>query len=225
MGSLNKLEEKFEPIINEIVLPNEAKVCALEESIKEIKKEEIFSAMKEKNGKLYETLKERGAIIKEIYEKRSEIAKINIILLGLDKEKKKEFQKTIAEGVSLDKSLISGMEKEKSENIAKLFSRIGLGICGELKNTNETTIEVSGSRLWVSKDRLNSIEESMKKFNVVSQKIQFLNAQRQIKKFSDEEEKNFSKLQQEYLNGLKIKDELLKEYEIESKGFTVTLQL
>jgi hypothetical protein len=50
----------------------------------------------------------------------------------------------------------------------------------------------------------------------VNVKIQLKNAERQIRQFGEAEEKEFDELQKKYLELIKQKDEILKNYEEES---------
>ncbi|MBN2478427.1 hypothetical protein JXB01_04010 [Candidatus Micrarchaeota archaeon] len=222
-NSLEKLEKKFEPLLDSIVLPNETKLYILNEKLQEKEDGEIFTAMRIKDGEIYSLLKERGHIIKHIFEKRSEIAKLNVLLLGMDDEKKEELKGIIMNGSCLEKEHLEGQEEGKKKRIVQLFGRISLPVEKELMQEEEIEIPVGSTFVWVPKEKFENYGDEVKNFTVLSQKIQFFNAKRQIKQFDENEEKQFSKLQQDYLNALKAKDEILRENDTESKEFTITL--
>jgi hypothetical protein len=80
----------------------------------------------------------------------------------------------------------------------------------------EKIVDVSGNRIWVSNDLKPKFDENVVLMQQVNVKIQLKNAERQIRQFGEAEEKEFDELQKKYLELIKQKDEILKNYEEES---------
>jgi hypothetical protein len=105
-----------------------------------------------------------------------------------------------------------------ASKIAALLGRIGLncrieeGSLVASEQSDEVEVEIANKKVWVSACRLELLNKNKESLYNISSKIQLKNAVRQIKEFSEEEEKEFAAMQNEYLKLLKEQDELLKDF-------------
>ena len=208
----------------ELVYPNQRKLDALAKVLSGFTREEIKGAIKTKQGKAYEILMERGAIIKANYENRFEIAKLCLIAAKMNNDEKKALLDVIAAGCLAKALKIESLDDAQKKKLAQIMKRCGLGLADFEKEylpthsiEQEIKIEVSNRSVWVNPKALIEIQENLKKISEINAKIQLKNAERQIRIFGDEEEGHFNTLQKDYLGLLKKQDEILKGYWEEEK--------
>jgi len=207
-----------------LVYPNQRKLDALAKIMNGFSKDEIKRAIKAREGKPYEILHERGAIVKANYENRFEIAKLCLIAAKMKPEDKKALLDVIAAGCLAKPLKLESLDDSEKKKLAQIMKRCGLGLAEfekEFMPTNheeaEVKVELSNRMVWVNPKMVKQIEENLKRISEINSKIQLKNAERQIRVFGDEEEGHFNTLQKDYLGLLKEQDELLKSYWDEEK--------
>ena len=179
--------------------------------------------MRAKSGNAYGILKKRGTILKANFENRFRIGKLNIILLKLKDKKKTNLTNAIISGSKITDVTISFVkDKEDRLKLCRILSRLGLGSPNEKTSFEEVEMNLGNKKVWVPSEMSEKINELNEKFCKISQKIQFKNAEKQIRIFSDVEENEFSKLQTEYLEILKEQDRILKNFEDDPGEFTIS---
>jgi hypothetical protein len=213
-SKLDALKTKLDKAGLAIVVPNEARIKELTDKINEENHDSFVMAIKSKSGPLYELIAERGALIKKNFEMRDEIGKLNIFIHKLDANSRKSVIKAISAG-ALDISDLSKVKDERSKSrLLKVMQR--LGISGLEPKGEETEVNLGGSKVWVSSQLADDVKKNFDSIQALNAKIQLKNAERQIRSFNEDEEKEFAKIQSEYLALLKSQDTLLKEYKEEN---------
>jgi len=200
-----------------VAMPNEGRIEEYNSELDSIDKKEIFNALKSKTGPVYETLLKRGKILKENLGNRDDIAKLVLLGNTLEEDKKKSFFDSLRSGVIADSS-VEGIEEPKKVNLMRLLRRIGF--ISSTEKHDEVLVDIKNQKVWVGKEKEQDILSILESLSNLNSKIQLKNAEKQVKVFSEEEEKEFQELQQEYLNLLKEKDGLLKDFYDEEKQFS-----
>jgi hypothetical protein len=88
-----------------------------------------------------------------------------------------------------------------------IFSRLGL-----YSDSTEKRYVVQRTTIWLGKKEAGEMDSIMKELELIEPKLQWKNAQRQIKILTDEEEKEFAEIQKRYLELLNMRDALVVEY-------------
>lgn len=199
---------KFSP-----VLPDQEKLEELNKEITSFEQEELYEAMKEKEGKAYKVLKERGDLFKYIFEKKEEIAKLNMIIHNLNSKEKSSIINILRNKSDFSEEPIEKIKDKKTRtDLFKLFSRINYPVSEPHLKVKEEKVLLRSTVLWVPSSvvpKVNTINQSIEE---LSRKLQFMNAQKQIKDFSDAEEKEFVSMQDQYLSLLKEQDRLINNF-------------
>jgi hypothetical protein len=220
---LDVLSERLEKAGITIPTPFESRIASLNESLSEVSATQIHDAMKNREGELFQKLAQRGAITKKNFENRENIAKLSLLLPKIEKDVREKILDSIKHGSIQDAIPMLNTNQNISSKIAAILGRIGLkcrieeGSLIASQEANEVEVEVQNKKVWVAHglhEKLNKNKESL--YNI-SSKIQLKNAVRQIKQFTEEEEKEFAAMQNEYLKLLKEQDELLKDFLDEEK--------
>lgn len=205
----------------EIVCPNQNKLDDMTGKLSEFSAEEIKDGITNKTGEAFDILCERGEIIKKNYKNRLEIAKLSVIISMLKDEKT-----AVSDAVKLgavENNISITLEEKVAKNLVRFMRRCGIGCDiqeGMLvpnDSKNEECIELATKSVWVDLNTKEKLRENLEKMKEVNTKIQLMNAVRYVKKFSEEEEKDFEEFQGAYLNLLKEQDELLKEFNDEER--------
>ena len=108
-----------------------------------------------------------------------------------------------------------------AKNIAKALTRIGIRtksnegmIEKDGDELEEVRFTIDGTPIWVPKEKADEIRNFIKQLNDTSIKVQVKNAEKQVKKFSKEEEEAFDQLQIKYLELIKRKKDIVSMYGI-----------
>ena len=216
-SDITRLTMKIQKAQLEVAMPNESRIEEYSTELDSIDKKEIHTALKEKTGPIYETLLKRGKMLKENFGNREDIAKIVLVGNTLEEDKKKAFFDSLKSGVIADSS-VEGIEESKKVNLMRLLRRIGF--ISSTEEHDEVLVGIGSQKIWISKEKEQDILSLLESLGKLNSKIQLKNAEKQVKVFSEEEEKEFQALQQEYLNLLKEKDGLLKDFYDEEKQFS-----
>jgi hypothetical protein len=214
-----------------LVFPNQDMLDELASALEEFPPDAIRAGIKVKDGKAYQTLKERGMIVKKNYENRSEIAKLLVIIARMAAEEREAVIRAIASGSFTAPLSVASLDDPARIKLARFLRRCGMAcaLSGSVlapdsagAGDREIKIEMPNRSVWVSEAAKDRLEANLKKMQHLNARIQLKNAERQIKVFSDEEEGVFATLQKEYLDLLKEQDEVLKEFN-EEESLTANL--
>lgn len=217
---INNLKKKVSMNGLELFYPYENTITELNNKLKQFSAVEIDGALETKKGEAYSFLEKRGKILKDNFNKREEIAVLIKFVNALPSKIKKDIIKFVKAGqiTSFD---ISTLNEKDRKTLFKLLNRAGIfcvlgghallteqgkGIVWE-----ETKVRLDGNFVWVDANKEQEIIEFNKELWNVGNEIQLTTAQRQIKKFNEEEDARFVELQKKYLLLLKKRDEFNKE--------------
>lgn len=212
-----------------IALPNEKQITGFTNDLKKFRDSEIFDALKSKKGNVYELLSARGVLLKQNFDNRVNIAKINILLSKLPVVVRTKLLDTLREGKLRYDISIDADEKVRLL-LVRLFLRLGvkaflnnntISAVTEKQTDLEVPIALGNKSVWVSERIANNLVELNNKIKQISTRIQLRNAEKQVKIFSDVEEKEFADLQSEYLSLLKNQDAMLVDFYNEEKDLVV----
>lgn len=224
-AEISRIKKEADSAGIEIVHPKQSKLDEMNATLGGFSPEDIRKSIAGKSGEPYEVLTERGKIVKENYKKRLEIAKLMVVSSMLNSEEKKAVLEAVRAGVLANDIAISSLEGNALNNLARFLRRCGIECVIEGKQLmpgngqegREIMLEMSNKSIWVNDTIKEQLDENLDRIKGVNSKIQLKNAVRYVKKFTDEEEKEFEDLQAEYLTLLKKQDELLKEFNDEEK--------
>ncbi len=216
----------------EIAVPCDDALKAYDARINAFSSEQIKESMKARSGDPYSLLKEKGEIVKRNFSNRMEIAKLAVILAKMKKDHKSALVCAIRSGKIESEMFLDGNDSALLIQFAKSLGRCGIfcGIDGsKLKGGEcaddgcEVRIELQNRIVYLpSDDAKSKLDENMKKMVELNRSIQLKNAVRQIKVFSDEEDKEFASLQRRYLDLLNEQDEILRDFNKE-EALSVTI--
>ncbi|MFA5049949.1 MAG: hypothetical protein WC501_02990 [Candidatus Micrarchaeia archaeon] len=209
---IGQLEKRFNGM--EIIFPDDRKIKELDLRLKNMSDEDIFSAMQTKDGEAYEIIKEKSELMKNTYKNSADVAQINLIIGNLKENERKIVISLLAdkENFSYDLMLSKIKDERLLKNLTLLFSRLEFDIPENQISLSEKKINIGQRALWVPNEKADEIAEICRNAEEMSKKIQLWNAQRQIKKFTEKEEQDFAKIQQEYLDLLKEKDIIIEKF-------------
>lgn len=217
-----ELRSRTEKAGVEVFYPSQERLDELGEKLKGFEPRMLREAMGSRSGPAYETLNERGQLIKRNFENRLEIAKLSLIVARMGAKEKKEAGDAIGKGLPCRLRIDTIGDADK-KRLVRFMRRCGIdcAVSGLFKEgeapADEVIVELPKRKVWVSPDVQEKLESNLERMKAISPRIQLKNAQRHVKEFSAEEEEDFANLQQEYLDLLKEQDELVKGYDEESK--------
>jgi len=217
ISEINRLTDKLKRANVIFALPNESRIDEYNAEIDSAGHKEVHNALKSRTGHVYELLLKRGSMIKENFNNREDIAKLVLLANTLDEEQKNRFFDSLRSGVVTDSSM-EGIDETRKGNLMRLMKRIGFVSSND--EHDEVLVDIGDRKVWISKEKEKDILANLENLRALNSKIQLKNAEKQVKVFSDEEEKEFAMIQQSYLELLKEKDGLLKEFENEEKEFS-----
>jgi hypothetical protein len=223
--AITSISEKAKAAKAELLYPKQNKLDELSGKLEAVEPEQMKECLSSKSGEAYELLHQRGEIIKENFKNRLEIAKVLVILPMLKEEERKAVSESIRTGCVAGEIEISSLESDALDNLARFLSRCGIRCSvkeGKLmpadgSELEELRLEMSARNVWVTKEVKEKLDENLGKLKGVNSRIQLMNAERYVKKFTEEEERQFEELQSEYLRLLKEQDELLGDFNAEEK--------
>ncbi|GEM_PF-2457882 len=210
-AELNEFKHKLDSNTDEIVYPNLDRLEELNSQINSHDKTEIFEAMKVKEGPLFELLKERGALLKIVLDRREDISRLNIFLMCLPKKDRQGLSKAIRDGSSFRESVLDSIkDKDVRRSFARILSRFGFVISEQYVPFKEMQVSLDERTIWVPAEYVEKINKLNEKLLGLSRKMQHKNAERQIRDFDKEEEKDYATVQSGYLSAIKERDDILK---------------
>lgn len=165
---------------------------------------EKANAIENKSGPIFDAIKKRLSILKYNAEMKNEIASVFSVLATLDEDVKQEVIKAMRSRTPLARTLDENNEKLK--HLARLLSRLGLYSSVQKKYV------VSRDIIWLEGEEAKKMDGVLAELAKLEPELQWKNAQRQIKAFSEEEEKEFAEIQKKYLVLLNLRDQLIQDY-------------
>ena len=210
-----------------VAVPNQDAISEISKKLAAYKMQDIIAAMASKKGEIYELLIKRGELLKRNYENRENTAKLSIILAKMDKETRELILAAVRSGCMQNPILLKQTDEFHRKRLDIFLQR--LGICAHNDNNctdvsansndsdSEVRVELSNRNVWVQKSLCDRLQQLNEKINDTNSKLQFKNAERQIRNFNEEEEVAFVSTQKNYLDFLKERDELLKDFYDEDK--------
>ncbi|MDD5023309.1 MAG: hypothetical protein PHU63_04020 [Candidatus ainarchaeum sp.] len=208
---IQSIEEKSGK--QKLILPDQKKLDVLNSLISSEKEDEVYTAMQLKQGRIYDLIKERGELLKNIIENKDEIAQLNLIVHSLEKKEQETILNLISDRLSFsDKSLSKLKDKNKLKKLNKILFRLGFPLSKENCPEQEKRISIGSKCLWVPVSMVEKISSLNNNLSEFSKKIQLANAKKQIQQFSNSEEEEFTQLQEKYLSLLKEQDNLIDSF-------------
>ncbi|MDD5337620.1 MAG: hypothetical protein PHS02_04005 [Candidatus ainarchaeum sp.] len=214
---VQELEDMLKELKVELFYPHENEIRKLGAAIAKHKPEDVDKAMESKSGELYALMEERGALTKENYGRRREIAALMDLANSFPSKIRDEIAEIVRRG-ELDELDGSVLDDRNREKLFKLLNRCGIGCSlsgysllppgkGRVE-WNEARVELNGLCAWVEPEKVHEIEKFGKEIVATGNEIQVMNAERQVKKFGSGEEKKFEELQKKYLEMVKRRNQL-----------------
>jgi len=206
----------------ELAVPNDKQLGEYGKELEGFAPEQLKEAMKTRSGEAYEALSKRGEIVKRNQDNRLEIAKLSIALSRLLPKERDPLMNAIRLGTLENKVELKSPDDQHRKAITRFMRRCGIAcrLSGNLiipaeeeeDLEREVKLTVSNRTVWVSEGVKAQLEENMQKISNINPRIQLKNAERQVKLFSDAEERDFASLQRQYLELIKERDELLRPF-------------
>lgn len=228
-GKLSPISEKLSVADMITILPKRKEIAEFTEKINKYSRVELDSAVKNKAGEAYEIMKRRAVLVKDNYERREDIARMTIFLNTIPRKEGDNLQALIEEGEGGDVD-VSFLPKEKQQELVNLAARLGRLCCiyagsfsldkkkagmAELKAPDEVLKTVMGGRhIWVPSSKLADFEANEKTVNELLAKLQAKGAEKQARKFTEEESVYFDKIQGDYIAAVQRRAEFAKGMEL-----------
>ena len=186
--------------------------------IEQFSGDEIKDALMKREGEIYELVGRRGTLIRTNFENREEIARINVLLAKMKSEEKELMENAIKSGNVEEPVNAGSLAEDDRADLVKYINRCGIvcsvdgkTVTGDEPEQREKDIIVSGKKIWVNSDEAEKIEKHIKKMEHLGSKLQISYAKKHVVKFSKDEEEEYNAMQREYIELMKVKDELLSQ--------------
>jgi predicted RNA-binding protein YlxR (DUF448 family) len=197
-----------------------SEISKLSSEIDSYPAEQREEAIVSKSGPIYEKMKRRGVLSKQNFERKEDIARLTILLNGMPRADAEMIKGMLEEGESNNID-VAHLEFERQQQVVNLLNRLGLPayvIDGTLTTDKKLAEDkgvspdeevkrmINGRAVWIAKDRVEAIDENEKRLAEVGGKIQAMTAKHTVEEFSIEGQQKFDELQQEYIDGLKMRN-------------------
>ncbi len=218
----DELEKRLEEINDKMSIDVDEKLLELIPEIKklnELNKEidslpsfEIVNALKEREGPIWEKIMERRRLWERVMFMLDEIAHFIAIVSNLGDDDLEIVERILQNG-----GIEEPVESESADEIAKAIRMLGIpgkvdeGVLKKGDEERKVLVIYNGKRYWMNETKAKEFEDLVRELESTGLKIQVKNAERQVKKLTEGEEKEFEDLQSKYLELLKKRDALLKE--------------
>ncbi|MEM4554587.1 MAG: hypothetical protein QXT25_01935 [Candidatus Anstonellaceae archaeon] len=234
------VEQKLLPIAEKLeaadmvnVVLNRKEIEEYTRQINNYSRAELEQAVQTKSGYLYELMKKRAAFVKNNFEKREDIAKLTILLNTIPRREADALRNIIEnnEGGEVD---VSFLPKEKQQELVNLAARLGRNCVivsgnftldkkkfefADLRPVDEVQRSIGGRVVWIDASKAAEFDENEKRIAQLLAKIQAKTAEKQARKLTEEETVYFEKIQQDYLEALKKRNELAPDVEVTAKVY------
>ncbi|MFZ5500699.1 MAG: hypothetical protein ACOY58_02145, partial [Candidatus Micrarchaeota archaeon] len=220
-SSAAELSDKAKASGVEIVLPGQRRLDELAKALDDFSPEEMREGLKVRDGMAFQTLKDRGMIVKRNFENRFEIAKLAILTARMGADERKALSEILASGALASPLDITTLTESDRKRLARIMRRCGIECVAGGKglepalgkdSEKESRLHISNRPVWVGQLSKPKLEANLKTMESLNARIQLKNAERQLRAFTEQEETDFAELQKQYLDLLKEQDELLKDY-------------
>lgn len=216
---VSALEKKVAETGRVLFYPNEDAMLELGSELGKFKPEEIYAAVERKTGDVYAVFEKKGLLVKENFERRKEVAALIEYANSLPEKIRTEIIGKVKAG-QIGKLDASTLEEKKRERLFRLLNRCGITcfleghmlISENRKGTEwkEVKVQLNGSHVWVDRAQEEEVMKFGKELVETGNLVQLRNAERQVKKFTPDEEKQFRDLQNSYLTMIRRRDSLLE---------------
>lgn len=167
--------------------------------------EEKVAAIETKSGTVFAAIKKRLQLMKKNLELKNELANAILFIHSYGGVLKEKALLSIKSGRPLD--VEHDPTEEKNKRLADLLFRLGL-----YPTSTEKKYVILRDIIWLEGEEAKKMEQVLAELADLEPSLQWKNAQRQIKSFTDLEEKEFAEVQKKYLELLKIRDKLVEDY-------------
>ncbi len=226
------IEDKMEKMDFEIIYPCKIIINDYDKIIKQKNMSEIEKALKQKTGELYEALLKRAAIVKHNIKNASSIAQLSI---KINKLKNRETYDRLKRAIEYDAKFgelgiwLDEIDEKRKIGLLYKLNRLGYDAYFNKENMlfgngdkipegirllkEERIVLQNGKILWIPRKKAIIFKENKKKLDKLGLEMQIQMAKKSLYKFTDEQEKEFEKLQTEYLKLLAKHNEFVVRYE------------
>ena len=202
-----------------IAIPCESAIAQLNDALSAHSPQEILEAMKKKEGELFCTLSKRGEYSKRNFANRENIAKLSIFIAGFSKEVRDAIVSCVRAGKIENNIPLMNVDEAGKKKLLAFLGRVGINaaiednmVVASTDSNYEVEVDLANKKVWIPAGSCEQLNLNINNMKQISSKIQLKNAVRQIKEFSEEEEKEFAAMQDAYLKLLKEQDLLLKDF-------------
>ncbi|MCD6549142.1 hypothetical protein J7K41_00300 [Candidatus Micrarchaeota archaeon] len=221
-SELTIIEKKIDMAGIEPIVLHKKEIEELNTIIKEYTTEDIITAARTKQGKLYELLKRRSELSKDNLERKEEIAQLTLLLTTMPLEIADKIKTFVeSDGTSSDTLDLHGVSENKIEDIVKLLNRLGIGVRRKdddrfvlIKDENAAEREVArfinGRKVWIDAGSADELDRLNREIESVTNRIQAFTMKKQIRPLTEEELGNFAELQKRYVELVTKREELIK---------------
>jgi len=199
----NNLEAMIQHFVEDGCVNN--RLCEIDDILSKLSEDELLEGLLRKN-EVYSLLKEKTNIMKKL---DADKYKIGISLYFINKIDDSEIRTEI-------RKKIFSVEDENDVDDLHIENPWVDIIFGILKNNEENKtleiISIGDEVLVVPKNEYREVEGLIKECPSVANKIQFKNAEKQVRGFESNEQKEFEELQAHYLELLSKLNEVKRKY-------------
>ncbi len=212
---LAKIDEKMSIEVDERLfnlIPEIKELSKLNNEIDSLPPFEIINALKERQGIIWEKIMKRRELWERVMFMLDEIAHFIALVKNFEDEDLEIVERILQNG-----RVNEPIETEHADEIAKAIRMLGIpskvenGTLKEGEEEKKVLVIHNGKKYWMNETKAKEFGDLVRELESIGLKIQVKNAERQVKRLSEGEEKEFEDLQSKYLELLKKRDAILKE--------------
>lgn len=199
-----------------VIYPNYGRILELSSMIGQFSADQIKDALRKKDGEIYDIIGSRGRILKANFHNRREIARLNIILQKLDGGEKECLEDAVKSGAIESPVRIASLIENERKKLARYMNRCGIAcslngeeIIGEEPEEKEVGLTIGRQRIWLNTEDAEKIRETIGRIEQLGCQLQVNYAKKHVVSFNEKQEEEYNAMQKEYIELLKIKDEIL----------------
>lgn len=231
---IKPVSDKLEKADLLTVMPNAGEITALSSEIGTHSAVELDDAIMKKSGPAYDKMRERATLTKVNFDNRDEIARLTMVLNSMPRADGEMVKKAVEEADDDVQVDVSSVPEKRQHDLVGLLNRLGYPthmLSGKLffngKKKDEVAPEEpkdafkaesegerqvpSGLKIWLPCSKLADFDANEKRLEEVCRKMQAKTAEKQVVKFSDEQQKAFEALQKEYMDVLEARRKFIAE--------------
>ncbi|HLC68568.1 MAG TPA: hypothetical protein VJH24_01910 [Candidatus Bilamarchaeaceae archaeon] len=210
-----------------LVLPHEQQWEGIQQTLVSSSREEWDDALRSRQGTLYAAIKKYRSFLRYHAQNRKNIAKLNLLFHKTGYDRCVSLIGMLRLGHPPSSVDISFLSNDDQKWALRLFQRLDFPLSlkgAELKKNGfaeslDVAVSTGEHLVWIVREKASGLETVLAELKTVSRRMQYYNAERQIRTFPPEEEKEYEAVQSHYLQLLKQKDELLRDFYAEDKLF------